>query len=495
MAKQKFDLGDSLAAVLGNASGPDHSEQITYIDFTKLDEDVENFYSMDGIDELAANIELIGLQQPIRVRANPEAEGRYLIVSGHRRRKAIGELYKDDPEKWGKVACIVEQTAGSPELQELRLIMANADTRRMSSADLAKQVERVQMLLYKLKEDGVIQFSGRMRDAVAEACKISSTKLAQLKVIREKLTPEWKERWEQNVINETVAYKLARLAPEVQSEIDALTTRPDYLTEWRVDEKAENIKKAAEMKCPYYGTACGHAKAMLRVVHLEEGWHRCFSYGCCKKCPDFVNCKFVCPSLRAEQDAERKAKRDRRKEEIAKEKARDQVLVDSARLCWDRFHELRTAAGLSVEDTLTGSGRSYCGKWHDDRYERFENPDEKLTPGADLPFANIHPDDVKAICKTADMLGCSTDYLLGHDDRLFPEPIPTIAHWQIGTPLHYGRYLCLVDLGDGQKMHELKCEFRDFKWTAYGNTLDNLYKVRAWHPLPEEWKTCVVDEE
>ena len=254
MAK-KFDLGDSLAAALGNVSDYDQSEQITYIDVTKLDEDVENFYSMDGIEELAANIELIGLQQPLRVRANPEAPDRWLIVSGHRRRKAIGLLYKDDPQKWAKVACIVEQTAASPELQELRLIMANADTRRMSSADLAKQVERVQMLLYKLKEQGVIQFSGRMRDAVAEACKVSSTKLAMLKVIREKLIPEWKGLYEESRISEIVAYKLAQLTPEVQHEIAELTLRPETITEWQVKEKAANIEKAAKRKCKFYSSA------------------------------------------------------------------------------------------------------------------------------------------------------------------------------------------------------------------------------------------------
>ena len=207
MAK-RFDLGDSLAAALGNVSDYDQSEQITYIDLTKLDEDVENFYSMDGIEELAANIELIGLQQPLRVRANPEAPDRWLIVSGHRRRKAIGLLYKDDPQKWAKVACIVEQTAASPELQELRLIMANADTRRMSSADLAKQVERVQMLLYKLKEQGVIQFSGRMRDAVAEACKVSSTKLAMLKVIREKLAEPYVPLYESGKLTKVDLIKI-----------------------------------------------------------------------------------------------------------------------------------------------------------------------------------------------------------------------------------------------------------------------------------------------
>lgn len=59
-------------------------EQIEYIDIDKIDADANNFYAMSGISALMANIELIGLQQPIRVRPNPDAPGRYIVVSGHR---------------------------------------------------------------------------------------------------------------------------------------------------------------------------------------------------------------------------------------------------------------------------------------------------------------------------------------------------------------------------------------------------------------------------
>lgn len=217
MSKAKFDLGNSLAGILGNVSNPDAEEQITYIPLQNLVSDERNFYSMDGVDELAANIELIGLQQPLRVLAGEN--GFYVIVSGHRRAAAIRLLAEDAPEKWARVPCIVEKPGGSPELEELRLIMANADTRRMSSADLAKQAERVQILLYKLKEAGTIQFSGRMRDRVAEACKVSATRLAQLKVIREKLIDVYRLLWDAGKLNETCAYTLAKEPKDVQRRV------------------------------------------------------------------------------------------------------------------------------------------------------------------------------------------------------------------------------------------------------------------------------------
>ena len=156
-------------------------EQIEYIRLDLIDEDPNNFYQLSGIDELAANIELCGLQQPIRVRPIPESD-RYMIVSGHRRRKAVEMLAQDDPERWAEVPCIIEQDAASPALQQLRLIYANANTRKMTPAEVSAQAEQVEKLLYQLKEEGY-EFPGRMRDHVAEAVGASKSKLARLKEI------------------------------------------------------------------------------------------------------------------------------------------------------------------------------------------------------------------------------------------------------------------------------------------------------------------------
>lgn len=96
MEKRKFNvmdvLGEQLAGVAElNTTGP---EQIEYIDIGLLDGDERNFYHLTDIDELADNIQMCGLQQPIRVRAGEG--GRFTIVSGHRRRAALAQLVKRD---------------------------------------------------------------------------------------------------------------------------------------------------------------------------------------------------------------------------------------------------------------------------------------------------------------------------------------------------------------------------------------------------------------
>lgn len=110
--------------------------QCPYIKRELIDPDPNNFYSLTGIEELAANIQLCGLQQPILVR--PIDGGRYMVVSGHRRRAAIELLAEDEPEKWEEISCLVERDEASPELQQLRLIYANANTRTMTGAELAE---------------------------------------------------------------------------------------------------------------------------------------------------------------------------------------------------------------------------------------------------------------------------------------------------------------------------------------------------------------------
>lgn len=60
-----------LASVLKNVSTLDTAskEAIEYIPLEQIDPDPLNFYSLTELDALAESIELLGLQQPIRVRS------------------------------------------------------------------------------------------------------------------------------------------------------------------------------------------------------------------------------------------------------------------------------------------------------------------------------------------------------------------------------------------------------------------------------------------
>ena len=77
-----------IAAAFGDiARKPDGRMRIQYIPLHLIDTNPKNNYSTDGIESLAANIQMFGLMEPLIVKATES--GRYMLISGHRRRLAL----------------------------------------------------------------------------------------------------------------------------------------------------------------------------------------------------------------------------------------------------------------------------------------------------------------------------------------------------------------------------------------------------------------------
>ena len=468
MAKE-FKLGDTLAEVL-KVSGPDTTpEQIVFLPIGDIDADEKNFYSVDGVEALAANIELVGLLDPLRVRENPDMPGRYLIVSGHRRRAALWALFEENPEKWGKVPAIIEPPAASPELQELRLIYANADTRKMTSADLSAQAQRVELLLYQLKEQGM-DFPGRMRDHVAEACKLSTTKLAELKVIREKLLPEWKILWEESKLSHTCAYRIARCKEETQRLLYVYSD-PTHMTEWNVESRAQRVEKLRHRKCKLHpGSECFHDLTLI-ATEFGPGCYNCSSYACCCDCYSFTSCKASCPELDEAKEKLKKEAKAKRAVERQTEKDRDAELIGITRTCWQRFGELRRAQGLSAEDCCKARGDYFMPNYHgEDWTAEMEGPKAKITAHTPVPWTNsMQADDVEKLCKTADLFGVTTDYLLGRDDEKQRRPL---AQLKAPPKFHSG---------------DVPPEKEQLAWCVFDCAGAILEQAAIWVPHLEKW--------
>ena len=269
----KFDMGEFAKTLAQPVSESGTGrEQIEYIDMDLLDSDPGNFYELRDLDSLADNIATIGLQQPIRVRDGEN--GHAVIVSGHRRVAAIRKLVEDGRTDLREVPCIREKGDASPALRELRLIYANSSTRALSSPEISQQVEKVRELLYQLKEEGY-EFPGRMRDHVAEACKISKSKLARLDVIRKSLDASIRKAYwdgpQSKSLSEDAAYTLARLPVDVQRQVvDAYRGQAQgdsglkYLYAGTVEAVTKSVNKiiVGKVKCPD-GAACSHKDAQV----------------------------------------------------------------------------------------------------------------------------------------------------------------------------------------------------------------------------------------
>ena len=199
-----------------DTSGPD---RIEYIDLDLIDGDPGNGYSLADIEQLADNIQTVGLLQPLRLR--PGTQGRYFVSSGHRRRLALRRLVQDGDERFRRVPCIVDRDGASPALQELRLLYGNANNRAKTSADLAQEARRVEALLVRLKDEG-FQFRGRTRTMVAQLLQVSETRVANAQAIERGLAePELIDAWKGGELPESLALRLARLDPTEQSDFVA----------------------------------------------------------------------------------------------------------------------------------------------------------------------------------------------------------------------------------------------------------------------------------
>lgn len=517
----KFDMGEFAKTLAQPVSESGTGrEQIEYIDVDLLDSDPGNFYELSDLDGLADNIATIGLQQPIRVRDGEN--GHAVIVSGHRRTAAIRKLVEEGRTDLREVPCIRERGEASPALRELRLIYANSSTRALSSSEISQQVEKVRELLYQLKEEGY-EFPGRMRDHVAEACKISKSKLARLDVIRKGLAPDIrKSYWDgprSKSLSEDAAYTLARLPVDVQRQVvDAYRGQAqgdsglNYLYASTVEAVTKAVNKiiVGKVKCPD-GAACSHKDAQVAhaiKVKVKSRWSDCgCEYGCCAKCSSLQSCKSVCPNLIGKQKELKAAAKAERQQEAAEREARERPDIERVSAIWQRFGTLRERAGLTPKQYFEKIDCPYSGLI--ERAESLEVGREKIEPNEGLPFGyNVSLSGVNRWVAAADALGCSVDYLMlrTNEPRMADEvaAVPRVcasqmafAAWMPGgtTPAEPCDVVAEFDLsGDGELTSRSLCRW-DGEAFRFGKSRDKIgVRVVRWLALPEVEKEDGKDD-
>lgn len=409
-----FDLRSVLDGVSDLDTG---RETIEYIALDKIDPDPNNFYSLSGLDELAASIETVGLQQPLRVRDGED--GHVVVISGHRRRAACmliadggSDMFKDG------VPCIRELRSGSSSLQELRLIYANSSTRVLTSAEISRQAERVEALLYQLKEEGY-EFPGRMRDHVAQACNVSKTKLARLHAIRENLCEGFLEQFDAGILSEAAAYELQKLPAEAQ---EALANE-----KWLEKKRGINYSNAqvAAQKFEGYGknkltcpdsSPC-HLDPLARLkytAYAQYGYYSC-SGGCCLNCYRRDDCKFKCDNAVAKDKATAAELRDaaaarKREEKRIQEKRKRDIQAECKRIL-----PLIEKAELSDEVRLYREDYDFKSVKAIRRFA--EGEFEGMTF---YENSVLLPRGAEQLVKLCHQLHCSADFLLGLTDDPTP---------------------------------------------------------------------------
>lgn len=474
----------NLRSVLDGVSDLDtERESIEYIALDKIDPDPNNFYSLSGLDELAASIETVGLQQPLRVRDGEN--GHVVVISGHRRRAAC-VLISDGGSDMFKngVPCIRELRSGSSSLQELRLIYANSATRVLTSAEISRQAERVEALLYQLKEEGY-DFPGRMRDHVAQACNVSKTKLARLHAIRENLCEGFLEQFDAGILSEAAAYELQKLPAEAQKALanEAWLKKKRGISYGNAQAAAQNFECYGKKKltCPD-GSPC-HLDPLSRLkytAYAQYSFYSC-SGGCCLNCYRRDDCKFKCDNAVAKDKA---AAAELRNAEAARKREKERTQTKRRK---NIQAECKRILPFIEKAALTDDVRLYRESYDFNSVKairRFAEGDF-----GDREFYDdsvLLPRSAEQLVKLCHQLNCSADFLLGLTDD--PTPVSSVeapaSQWNFSSkPTEDGEYLTLDDVGCAEVLYystQLAC------WGYSYSTVDtDRLDIVCWMDIPE----------
>lgn len=226
MAK-KLAVAEILSASVSNLNTP--AMQIVEIPLDKLLDNEGNFFKVEDVQELADDIEMRGLENPLTV---CEAEnGYYRIVAGHRRRKALEQIGKPS------APCIIKAYADA-DSEEVALIQSNLTARELTYYEKMLAVVRLEEALRRMKENGV-ELPGRLRDHLAEKSGESASAVHRMTYIYKHLSPELMEGLRQEKINESIAYELANSPKKVQKEFEQRLARGETF-------RAQDVKKVRE---------------------------------------------------------------------------------------------------------------------------------------------------------------------------------------------------------------------------------------------------------
>ena len=219
-------LGKFLSEVVEIETEP---EQIIYLDIDNIESNPRNFYGLRDIEGLAGLIAVSHMIEPLTV--TKQDNGKYMLISGHRRRAAVQKLLEEGTYTERKLPCIVkarkkikieEENGETTEFDEdavemLNLIASNRGQREERTVDEklqeVKYLEAFAKAIYNQKDRGN---RGRFRTFFAEEIlNISTTQLHRMKSM-EKLTEKVRKAMDEGRISESVAAEFATMTQEEQ---------------------------------------------------------------------------------------------------------------------------------------------------------------------------------------------------------------------------------------------------------------------------------------
>ena len=169
---------------------------------------------MQELEELQTAIELAGhiLSNLI---VTPLPDGKYKILSGHRRHAAVGRLLAAGKDEYEFLPCAVEELTDEDRDVREQVLLITANSQREKTAwDKLEEVRQMRDIARRTKQERGI--AGRVRDLVAQSLHISSSRIAKYDSILNNLIPSLMEEIKANRLSISTAYDLSGLPADRQ---------------------------------------------------------------------------------------------------------------------------------------------------------------------------------------------------------------------------------------------------------------------------------------
>lgn len=242
----------SMAASMGGYMA-EKQREIIKIDIDNIVDDENNDFEVEGSTEIETkndllkdSIEQFGLLDPCTVR--PMGDGKYKLISGHRRTLMHRRLAEEGKEKFRKVDCIIMETDDMSA--EQILLEANIPSRQISDWEKAKAVERMTQIFEQRKAAGE-EIAGRRREHIAKALGMSTSAVGRMENINKNLAPEYKDELKNGSIGVSVADKLASKPAEEQKKIFDAKGAKVKLYDLQPEQEEKTYKETIDLTKEY----------------------------------------------------------------------------------------------------------------------------------------------------------------------------------------------------------------------------------------------------
>lgn len=222
------------------------------IDVHDLEPNPKNFYSMSNIERLKNLIKTTGKVEELTVK--PIGKGKYMVVAGHRRRRAVLELIRDGVNISHKVPCSVVtfKAVGNKSAEDMELLwLSSSNLGQREYRTMAEKILEVETLSRLLRKDYDADYAGGFvtgpfRSYLAKFLCMMESRLQRLMAMKNVL-PVYLAMVDSGEMKETAAYELTNLNEFEQKTLIAYMTGKE-ITVKEIKQKKEELFHPANLE-------------------------------------------------------------------------------------------------------------------------------------------------------------------------------------------------------------------------------------------------------